>query len=125
MKGLMVALPPGRTCRKGPRQALHWSGRMLGGCRKAIALLLAGLGLAGCGTATVASTGGAGDPTATAGAAREAKPQVIEPNAGVQAQTFATTDPVGDPTAHAPPLAEVRRELRLELIYAPVTNASY
>jgi hypothetical protein len=27
--------------------------------------------------------------------------------------------------AHAPPLSEVRRELRLELIAAPVTNATY
>ena len=33
--------------------------------------------------------------------------------------------PVGDVHAHAPPLSEVKNELRLELIAAPVTNATY
>jgi hypothetical protein len=37
----------------------------------------------------------------------------------------APSDPVGDPNAHAPSLATVRHELRLELIYAPVTSAGY
>ncbi len=35
------------------------------------------------------------------------------------------SDPVGDVNAHAPPLAEVKNELRLELIAAPVTSATY
>jgi hypothetical protein len=33
--------------------------------------------------------------------------------------------PIGDVHAHAPPLSEVKNELRLELIAAPVTNATY
>jgi len=33
--------------------------------------------------------------------------------------------PIGDVHAHAPPLSEVKNELRLELIAAPVTNAMY
>jgi hypothetical protein len=96
---------------------------MLDGCRKAIAPLVAGLALAGCGTATVADN----PSTATNAGSHKAKPQVIEPDAGVQAQSFAppTVDPVGDVNAHAPPLSQVRRELRLEVIYAPVNNASY
>ena len=96
---------------------------MLDGCRKAIALLIAGLALAGCGGSTAASSS-SNDP---AGGFPNAKPQVVEPSAGVQAQSFAPppTDPVGDVNAHAPPLSQIRKELRLEIVYAPVTNASY
>jgi len=53
-----------------------------------------------------------------------AHPQVVEPAAGAQAQ-LATTDPVGDPTAHAPPLSQVRRELKLELVAVKKTSAGY
>jgi hypothetical protein len=96
---------------------------MLDGCRKAIALLIAGLALAGCGGSRAANSSSPAD----AGGVPKAKPQVIEPDAGVQAQSFAPppVDPVGDVHAHATPLSQVRKELRLELVYAPVTNASY
>jgi hypothetical protein len=54
---------------------------------------------------------------------------VIEPTAGVQASTqgvtVAPSDPVGDPHAHAPPLSEVRAELRMEVIAASVSSATY
>jgi hypothetical protein len=53
-----------------------------------------------------------------------AHPHVVEPSAGAQAQ-LTTTDPVGDPNAHAPPLSEVRQELKLELVAARATNAPY
>lgn len=59
----------------------------------------------------------------------QARPQAIEPTAGVQAGFQAGAappdTPVGDIHAHAPPLSVVRRELRLEVIAAPVTNATY
>jgi hypothetical protein len=96
---------------------------MLDGCRKAIALLIAGLALAGCGGSTVASSAS----TASGNGLPKAKPQAIEPTAGVQAQSFeaAVADPVGDIHAHAPPLSQIRKELRMEIVYAPVNNASY
>jgi len=50
---------------------------------------------------------------------------VVEPSAGDQAQVVSPSDPIGDPNAHAPPISEVKRQLRLELIAAPVTNATY
>lgn len=37
----------------------------------------------------------------------------------------ATDTPVGDPSAHAPPLSQVRHELALQVVAAPVTNANY
>jgi hypothetical protein len=111
--------------RSRAEQALHWIARMLDGCRNAIALLLAGVLLAACGTSTVGNPAETPAQSETAAAVHKAKPQVIEPSAGVQAQTFATTDPVGDPTAHARPLSEVRQQLRLEVIYAPANNATY
>jgi hypothetical protein len=88
------------------------------------ALLIVALGLAGCGaTAHVSTTRDAGH--ASAGGIPQGRPQVIEPTAGIQAQAIAPSDPVGDPNAHAPSLAEVRRELRLELVAATVTSSTY
>lgn len=55
----------------------------------------------------------------------QARPQAIEPAAGQQAVAAAPGAPVGDVNAHAPPLSEVKAELRLELIAARVTSASY
>jgi hypothetical protein len=76
------------------------------------------LGLAGCGaTASVD-----GPPLAAVAGAR---PQVVEPAAGTQAQIVAPSDPVGDPTAHAPSLTDVKHELQLELVAVQVTNATY
>lgn len=77
------------------------------------------LGLAGCGATST------GNSTTTAGALPHARPQVIQPAAGAQASAVTPSDPVGDPNAHAPSLSEVKRELRLEVIYAPVTSAGY
>ncbi|MDQ6806500.1 MAG: hypothetical protein M3065_16390 [Actinomycetota bacterium] len=82
------------------------------------ALAIIALGLAGCGTTSAVSS----TPT---GAVLKARPQVIEPTAGVQAATVTPRTPVGDVNAHAPSLVEVKHELRLELIAAPVTSATY
>jgi hypothetical protein len=84
------------------------------------AVLIVGLAVAGCGAARGATGGGA---SAASGA--RAHPQVVEPTAGQQAAVAATQTPVGDPNAHAPPLSQVRQELRLELVYAPKTSATY
>jgi len=55
----------------------------------------------------------------------QGRPHVIEPTAGVQAEAVTASAPVGDVNAHAPSLAQVRSELRLEVIAARVTSATY
>jgi len=82
-------------------------------------LLIVALSLAGCGAASTINA------TATeTGAVPQVRPHVIEPIAGEQAPDPVST-PVGDPNAHAPPLSEVRAELRLEVIAASPSGASY
>lgn len=43
----------------------------------------------------------------------------------MQAPSVTPVDPVGDPNAHAPPLTQVRAELRQEYVAAKVSNATY
>jgi hypothetical protein len=98
---------------------------------RAAALIAVVLALAGCGAARrVAAHRDSGAPgapaTATSGLPR-ARPQVVEPVAG-QVPVEATptgTVPIGDPSAHAPPLSEVRKLLRMELVAVRQTSASY
>ena len=62
------------------------------------------------------------------------RPHAVEPKAG-SIRTLRPSSPVptsgpsgtpiGDPNAHAPPLSDVRRELRLELVSVKKTNATY
>src|SRR5947209_12108069 len=86
----------------------------------AAALIAVALGLAGCGSSVAVVT------TTTADApVPQGRPQAIEPAAGQQAAAVTATDPVGDPTAHAPPLSQVKAELKLEFVAAKVTNATY
>lgn len=95
------------------------------------ALVLIALALAACSgssTSKLASSTGPATNTASASSASAipaARPQAIQPSAGAQAAVVAPSDPVGDPNAHAPSLDQVKRELRLEVIYAPVTSAGY
>jgi hypothetical protein len=85
-----------------------------------IAVLL--LALAGCGSSRSATH----DPSTTAASSgSQGRPQPVEPTAGVQAVATTASNPVGNPNAHAPPLSEVREELKLELVYAPVSAAGY
>jgi hypothetical protein len=87
-------------------------------------VLLAAACLAGCGSGAGSGTAGA-DTTASI---PKARPHAIEPSAGSQAAVQAAvspSDPVGDVRAHATPLSVVRHELRLELVAAPPTGASY
>jgi hypothetical protein len=87
------------------------------------ALLIFALGLGGCGASSTAVSN-------SASPIPHARPQVVEPTAGVQAAAVSGGDPtegtpVGDVHAHAPPLSEVKHELKLELVAATVSNASY
>jgi hypothetical protein len=82
--------------------------------------LIVVLGLTGC--AASSDTSSSSSPTAAAPVAR---PQAVEPTAGQQAAVTTAGDPVGDIHAHAPPLSEVRHLLKLQIVAAPVTNATY
>ncbi|HEY2258722.1 MAG TPA: hypothetical protein VGH45_03380 [Solirubrobacteraceae bacterium] len=91
---------------------------------------LVALALAACGTSGAASDTSSptsSDPvtSTTPSPIPHGRPQAIEPSAGQQALTVTPSDPVGDVNAHAPPLSQVKHELRLALIAAPVTNANY
>jgi hypothetical protein len=86
------------------------------------ALVLLGLVLAGCGATAASSSDGVATST---GALPHARPQVVQPTAGAQPAAVTPSDPVGDVHAHAPPLAQVKQELRLELVAARVTSATY
>jgi hypothetical protein len=112
-----------RRATSGPRRALQ---RTIGALI-VMPVTLTLLALAGCGGGTavtgVASQAAATTPATSVAAAR---PQAIEPTAGVQAGVAVTPqDPVGDPSAHPRSLTEVRRELRLEVIAAPINSANY
>ena len=80
------------------------------------------LGLSGCGSASSVSNGGTTNSTGTA--LPKAHPQAIQPTAGQSAQV-APTDPIGDPHAHAVPLRQIKHELHLQLVAAPITNDTY
>jgi hypothetical protein len=88
--------------------------------RRYAALGAAAVGLAGCGSSVVTTT-----TTTTNDTIPQGTPHVIQPAAGDQAPAVTATDPVGDIHAHAVPLSQVRSELKLQHVYAPVTNASY
>jgi hypothetical protein len=81
-------------------------------------LVVAAVGLAGCGSTMVTTT--TSDDTIPQGT-----PHVIQPTAGQHAPAVTATDPVGDIHAHAPPLSQVKAELKLAHVAAPVTNATY
>ena len=132
--GIMIAAGPLSTdLARWVRGRLR-VGVMVGGG----ALLLVVLALAGCGAGSALSSTATGalsstansTPSSTSGgtagdAFPKARPQVIEPTAGAQPVAVTPDAPVGDVNAHAPSLAEVKKELRLELIAAPVSNATY
>jgi hypothetical protein len=54
-----------------------------------------------------------------------AHPQAIQPTAGVQAPSLAPADPVGNPNAHAPPISQVRAELKRFYVAVKKSNATY
>lgn len=76
-------------------------------------------------TASTASTTSTADSGTSTSAIPKGRPQVIEPTAGAQGASASPSDPVGDVHAHAPPLSQIRHELRLQLVAASVSSASY
>ena len=90
------------------------------------------LGLTACGTSATATRVAAvhhGRPVRAP--VVHGKPRAVEPTAGIQGPTATvqsqaySQDPVGDPNAHAPSLAQVRRQLRLQLVAVHKTDANY
>jgi hypothetical protein len=84
--------------------------------RRVFPILIAVFALAGCGS-SADPNGGANGPVA--------HPQAVEPVAGSGGSVPSAYAPVGDTSAHAPPLSEVRSELKLEIVAARITNAAY
>jgi hypothetical protein len=89
-----------------------------------VALVVVALALGGCGSSASTDTTSLAAPRGAQSVA-SAHPQVVEPNVGDQAVTTTGQAPVGDVNAHAPPLSQVRGELRTELISVSVTDAHY
>ena len=94
-----------------------------------VALSLVACGATGTGSSTQTGAGSSSPTSAVSstptGAVPKARPHAVEPTAGAQPVAVTPNDPVGDVHAHAPSLAAVKHELRLELIAAPVTSATY
>ncbi len=86
------------------------------------ALAAAALSLTACGSSVVTTTAATTTSTDTV---PQGTPHAVQPTAGAQASAMTATDPVGDIHAHAPPLSQVRSELKLEAVAAKVTNATY
>jgi Peptidase M15 len=74
---------------------------------------LVAFALAGCGATGAAGTAASSPSRTAAGGLPHAHPQAIEPSAGAQASLSPGSGTVvtGDTNAHAPPLAQVKREL--------------
>ena len=89
------------------------------------ALLVLGLGAAGCGSSSRPVADGAPvDP----GGIPQGRPQAVQPTAGAQGvipSGGGGGTPVGDPTAHAPTDAQIRSELRQELVAVRKDSATY
>jgi hypothetical protein len=80
--------------------------------------------LSACGSSTRPASGTTSSPPAV-GAIGQAHPQAIEPAAGAQAFAApAGSQIVGDASAHAPPLAEVKRELKRLNLCGGVTESA-
>lgn len=86
---------------------------------RSVAAVGAILGLAACGSGSSSSGGGTQDSLGL-----RAHPQAVQPSAGSAAQYYADASgtPLGNPNAHAPSLAEIRRELKVEQQIANTLN---
>jgi hypothetical protein len=80
----------------------------------AIAIAACGSQGPGAGASSSAAAGQGADPASTTGSVPGSHPQAIEPAAGVQASSSGAGGAgiVGDVNAHAPPLSQVKRELK-------------
>jgi murein DD-endopeptidase MepM/ murein hydrolase activator NlpD len=91
-------------------------------------LVLAVVGLGGCGSSSPGGGAGGGGAGGVGGAAAlgfQAHPQVVQPSAGSASPSYVQppATPVGDPNAHAPSLAEVKRQLKIEQKVAQELNS--
>jgi murein DD-endopeptidase MepM/ murein hydrolase activator NlpD len=105
---------------------VSWGRRRTGARVRGGTLVLLALCLAACGSGS--SGGGAGGGGNASGAAAlgfQAHPQAVQPAAGSAAQSFVASggNPVGNPGAHAPSLAEVKRQLKIEEKVAQELNS--
>jgi len=77
----------------------------------------------GCGSSP--SSGASANASGAAALGLQSHPQAIQPAAGAAPNTDpgANGTPIGDPNAHAPSLAEVKRELKLEQKVAQELNS--
>jgi hypothetical protein len=91
--------------------------------RQIVAVFVLVLVLAGCGT--VSNGRNLRTTSTTSSGLPHSHPQVVEPTAGAVAATSTAGTPVGDINAHAPPLSEIRHELKLELVAATLSSAGY
>ena len=93
------------------------SDAMKGFARRMLAITALSVVVAGCGAQSSSPTASSSSP-ATTDPVPQAQPQAVEPVAGVGAgpsSTSATGDgsvSVGDANAHAPPLSQIKKELR-------------
>ena len=89
------------------------------GMLRLAAVIAAALALAACGGGSSSAPGGTENALGL-----RAHPQAVQPSAGAAAQYYADASgsPIGDPNAHAPSLAEIRRELRVEQQIAKTLN---
>jgi murein DD-endopeptidase MepM/ murein hydrolase activator NlpD len=87
-----------------------------GGTAVAVAVVL---GVSSCASSSPSNSRGVTEN----GLGLASHPQAIQPAAGSSAQYQAAGSPVGDPSAHAPSLAEVRHELKIEQRVAQTLNA--
>ena len=94
---------------------------MTGYVRPAVALIAVAVAIAGCGTRTsssASSTTTRTTPQSTTDPVPQAQPQAVEPVAGVGSGSDSTgkaaagSVSVGDPNAHAPPLSQIKKELK-------------
>jgi hypothetical protein len=90
---------------------------------RGLVLVAAALTMAGCGASNSSVTNNTSAPQT--GTVPHGKPQAIQPVAGDAGVGATGGDPVGDPNAHAPPLAQIRQELQMELIAVRTNNATY
>jgi hypothetical protein len=90
---------------------------------RGLVLATAALAVAGCGARSSSVTTNTSAPQT--GTVPHGKPQAIEPVAGDAGVGAGGGDPVGDPNAHAPPLTQIRQELRMQLIAVRTNNATY
>ncbi len=98
----------------------------LGARARWAALVLLTVGLAACGSGSSSGgVGGGGNSSGAAALGLQAHPQAVQPTAGSAAQSYVASggEPVGNASAHAPSLAEVKQQLKLEEKVAQELNS--